>query len=461
MINGRIIMTPASFFSAHSYTFNRGIYPPANKSLSELKTVEVLPTPEQVFIPLLQHVGAVCESVVKPNAMVAVDDVVGDSKEFISAPVHASIPGKTARFSKTTLPNGRHVEVIPIKRDEEQSLNGQVLWDDYYGGEWVCDQINSYQPDDIVKAVKDAGVVGLGGAGFPTFVKLMKNDKKPVNTVLLNGCECEPYLTSDYRLMVEAPKPIICGALLVQRALDAEKVIICLEDNHHDAAVAIREAAKNTTIEVILAKTKYPQGGEKQLIKAVTGLEVPTGGLPADAGMAVINVGSAAAIARAVMRGKPLTHRVVTVTGRGIHETKNIFAPIGTPYRNLIDFCGGLTSEAARIVAGGPMMGFTLGSLDVPLTKGTSGITVLTHDEIQREEETACIRCGRCVDVCPMNLVPTKIALATRANNLDTATHYHIMSCVECGSCAYTCPSSIPLVQLIRTGKVMIRDKQH
>jgi electron transport complex protein RnfC len=289
----------------------------------------------------------------------------------------------------------------------------------------------------------------------------MKNEKKPINTILLNGCECEPYLTSDYRLMIEAPSPIICGALLAQRAIGAEKVIICLEDNHHDAAKSIREAAKGTTIEIVLAKTKYPQGGEKQLIKAVTNKEVPTGGLPADVGMAVINVGSAAAIARAVMRGKPLTHRVVTVTGRGIKEAKNIFAPIGTPYKNLIDFCGGLTEDAARVVSGGPMMGFTLGSLDVPLTKGTSGITILTHDEIQREDETACIRCGRCVDVCPMNLVPTKIALATRANNLDTAQHYHIMSCVECGSCAYTCPASIPLVQLIRTGKVMIRDKQH
>lgn len=454
-------MNLATLFSSNSYTFNRGIFPPTNKGLAEHKSIEILPSPDQVFVPLLQHVGAVCEATVKANTEVEAGDVIGQSEAFISSPVHSSVTGKTARFSKTTLPNGRHVEVIPIKCAKEQPLEGKALWDECFGGEWDSKGINKYQPEDIVAAVKSAGVVGLGGAGFPTFVKLMKNEKKPVNTVLLNGCECEPYLTSDYRMMVEAPKPIICGALLVQQALGAEKVIICLEDNHHDAAEAIREAAKDTKIEIVLAKTKYPQGGEKQLIKAVTNKEVPTGGLPADVGMAVINVGSAAAIARAVMREKPLTHRVVTVTGRGIKEAKNIFAPIGTPYQNLIDFCGGLTEDAARVVAGGPMMGFTLATLDVPLTKGTSGITILTKDEIQHEEETACVRCGRCVDVCPMNLVPTKIALATRANNLDIATHYHIMSCVECGSCAYTCPASIPLVQLIRTGKVMIRDKQH
>lgn len=454
-------MNLATLFSSSSYTFHRGIFPPTNKGLAEAKPIEVLPNPAQVFIPLLQHVGAVCEATVKANAEVAVGDVVGQAEAFISSPVHASAAGKTARFSKTTLPNGRHVEVIPIKCAEDQPLSGTVLWDECYGGDWAVNDINQFKPEDIVEAVKSAGVVGLGGAGFPTFVKLMKNEKKPVDTILLNGCECEPYLTSDYRMMIEAPKPIVCGALLAQQALGAEKIIICLEDNHHDAANAIREAAKDTNIEIVMAKTKYPQGGEKQLIKAVTGKEVPTGGLPADVGMAVINVGSAAAIARAVIRGKPLTHRVVTVTGRGIKEPKNIFAPIGTPYQNLIDFCGGLTQDAARVVAGGPMMGFTLATLDVPLTKGTSGITILTKDEIHHEAETACIRCGRCVDVCPMNLVPTKIALATRANNLDTAQHFHIMSCVECGSCAYTCPASIPLVQLIRTGKVMIRDKQH
>jgi electron transport complex protein RnfC len=233
-------------------------------------------------------------------------------------------------------------------------------------------------------------------------------------------------------------------------------VIVGIEDNKPEALERMRAAAADTDVEVMALRTKYPMGGEKQLIRAMVQRTVPTGGLPLAVGVVVTNVGTSAAVARAVLRGKPLTHRVITVTGAGIREPKNVLAPIGVSFAALIDFCGGFTEDAARVIAGGPMMGFALGSLEVPVTKGTSGITILTQTEVERAAETACIRCGRCVDVCPLGLVPTRIALAARHRNWEQAERHHIMACMECGCCAYTCPASIPLVQLIRSGKVQL-----
>jgi electron transport complex protein RnfC len=258
-------------------------------------------------------------------------------------------------------------------------------------------------------------------------------------------------------LMLEAPAPIITGALLAGRATGAKDVIICVEDNKPEAIEALQAAANGSGVEIRTMHTKYPQGGEKQLISAVLDKAVPNGGLPLDVGVVVINVGTAAALARATLRNKPLTHRIVTVTGAGIKEPKNLLVPVGASYRELIDFCGGLTDDATRVISGGPMMGFTLGNLDSPVTKGTSGITVLTEDEVQREKETACVRCGRCAEVCPMYLVPTKLALASRWRHTDVLTAYHIGACMECGCCAYTCPARLPLVQLIRLGKILVR----
>ena len=294
------------------------------------------------------------------------------------------------------------------------------------------------------------------GAAFPAHVKYTPNDDKPVDTVLINGCECEPYLTPDYRVMLEGTQAVIAGAILAGRAAGARDIIIGIEDNKPEAVKVLRHAAQGTDVQIAVLKTKYPQGSEKQLIMAVLKREVPLGGLPLDVGVAVSNVGTAAAIARAVMRGKPLTHRVVSVTGSGIRNPKNLLVPIGISYRELIDYCGGLKEDAARIISGGPMMGFAFANLDAPVTKGTSAMTVLTAEDVRKAEETACIRCGRCVDACPMNLVPTKIALASRAKDVDLAQAYHIMACFECGSCAFTCPASIPLVQLVRTGKAQV-----
>lgn len=446
--------------TAETDSFAGGVHSPERKEGAAQVPIEVLPTPRQVRIPLLQHLGAACQATVKPRAEVALGDVVGEAKAFVSAPVHASVTGTVARASVATLPDGRHVAVVPIKAAEEQPLAGRRLFEHVLGGEWPIDGLDDYEPQQIVDATKRAGLVGLGGAAFPTHVKLTRNERKPIDLVLLNGCECEPYLTADYRLMLEAPRAVVSGTLLAQRATGARVARICIEDNKPKAIDALRSATRDTTVEVRILKTKYPQGGERQLVMAAAGREVPTGGLPLDVGVVVMNVATAVALARAVIHARPLTHRIVTVAGAGIRQPKNLLVPIGTSYRELLDYCGGLTDDAARVVVGGPMMGFTAASLDAPVTKGTSGLTVLSRDDVRKSDETNCLRCGRCVDVCPQRLVPTKIALASRFGNLGLAKRYHIAACMECGCCAYVCPASIPLVQLVRTGKAMLRNGQ-
>ena len=447
----------ALFFkgSAGGGTFPRGVHPPEWKTYSEDAAIEVVPPPQKVMLPLLQNVGAPSKPIVKPKAMVAFGEKVADGGAFVSAPLHAPIAGKVLKTGVTTLANGRHVSAIPIKADGDQ-LAGQALYDEILGGEWPKDGFEKFDIQEIVDAIQGAGIVGLGGAAFPTHVKYVPNEKKPIHTVLINGCECEPYLTSDYRLMLEAPEAIVSGALVAGRVTGAKEIFIGIEDNKPKAVEALRKAAAGTSIQVAVLKTKYPQGSEKQLILALTGKKVPVGGLPLDVGIAVSNVGTATAMARAVLRGKPLTHRVVTVTGGGITNPKNLLAPIGIPLGELIDFCGGLTDDAARMISGGPMMGFSFTDLNSPVTKGTSGVTILTAAEVKKAEETTCVRCGRCVDVCPMNLVPTKLALASRHKDIELAKRYNIMACFECGSCAYICPASIPLVQLVRTGKAVV-----
>jgi electron transport complex protein RnfC len=355
----------------------------------------------------------------------------------------------------TTLANGRHMQAIVIRGDGEQ-LDGQALWDELYGGQWPQKSYQTMDPAEISAAINASGIVGLGGAAFPTHVKIIPSDQKPIDTLMVNGCECEPYLTTDYRLMVEAPEAIVAGALLAARAVGAPKTFIGIENNKLEAVASLRRAAAGAGIKIAVLKTKYPQGSEKHLIKAVLNREVPLGGLPSDIGVAMTNVATVTSVARGVMRNIPLTHRVISVTGGGIISPKNLLVPIGAPMGALIDYCGGLRKTAARIIAGGPMMGFAFTNPKTPVTKGTSGITVLTHEEIRRVDETVCIRCGRCVDVCPMNIVPTKAAMASRFKNLNLAQKYNIMACFECGSCAYVCPAGLPLVQHIRTGKALI-----
>lgn len=436
-------------------TFDHGVHPPERKTFAEEMPIEVIPSPKKVVLPLLQNVGAPCEPVVKPRQIVAFGEVLGKGAGFVSAALHAPIAGKVGKLSMTTLANGRHVKAIPITAEGEQ-LSGEALREEIFGGEWPTADIAQYDPKAIADAIHAAGIVGLGGAAFPTHVKLMPNEKKPVHTFIVNGCECEPFLTTDYRMMLETSGAIVTGTLLAARATGAKDIVLGIEDNKPEAVKVMQAATAGTGIKVAVLKTKYPQGSEKQLIMAVTGLEVPLGGLPLDVGVAVSNVGTMAAVARAVIKGKPLTHRAVTVTGGGIRQPKNLLVPIGISMGELIEYCGGLAPEAVRLVAGGPMMGFAFADLNAPVTKGTSGITVLTADDLRSAAETNCVRCGRCVDVCPMKLVPTKIALACRHKDIALAQKYSIMACFECGCCAFICPAQIPLVQLIRSGKALI-----
>lgn len=434
--------------------FAGGVHPPENKHLAADQPIEVLPTPPIVNVPLHQHAGAACVSKVKFKQEVKWGEMIADAEAFVSAPVHSPVNGTAQVGGVTTLANGRHVKTQPIKAGPAQP-DAAALKQILFGGPWPFDVIDRMDPAEIVKKCRAGGLVGEGGAAFPTHVKLTRNEKRPVDTLLVNGCECEPYLTSDYRLMLEASGAIMAGALLAARAAGATRIVIAIEDNKPAAVDHMRAVAEEHGATVAVVPTKYPMGGEKQLIPTVLGRAVPNGGLPLDVGVVVINVGTAAALAGAVLRDRPVTHRVVSVTGAGIARPKNILAPIGAPVSALIEFCGGLKPDAARVLAGGPMMGFALNLLDVPVTKGTSGIVCLSKDDVRRAEETACVRCGRCVDVCPLRLVPTKIALASRHKDWETAKRYHLRVCCECGCCAYVCPAGIPLVQLIRMGKVM------
>lgn len=436
-----------------SGTFRRGVHPPEQKHFSADAPIEAIPTPAEVIIPLQQHIGAPCKPVVKPKQEVAYGDLIGDNDAFISAKLHSPIAGIVQKMAVTTLPNGRHVEAIRIKAEGRQ-FTAEENYRECMGGRWAKSVVG-YDPDEVTQAINNAGIVGLGGAAFPTHVKIAPS-KKPVGTLIVNGCECEPYLTADDRLMRDIPDAVITGALLAGFATNVKDIFVGIEENKPQAIESIYNAAKGTRVKVAVLKTKYPQGSEKHLIKAVVNRVVPMGGLPSDIGVTVSNVTTIVAVARAVIRHMPLTHRVVCVTGAGVVQPKNILAPFGISYRELIEFCGGLTKDAARILSGGPMMGFAFADLDMPLTKGTGGVTVLTHEDIERQRETSCLRCGRCVDVCPMNLVPARLAVAARHRNLNLMEKYKIRGCMECGCCAYVCPAVIPLVQLIRVGKAMI-----
>ncbi len=439
--------------------FRHGIHPPDNKSLSNESKVEVMETPETVTLPLLQHLGVPCKQTVKFGQMVGYGEMIGKGEAFVSASLHSPVAGKVKKNTMVTLPNGMHLPALSIQTKGEQ-ISGQKLWDEMRSKKWPRDCISIYDPHTIVKVIHASGIVGLGGAAFPTHVKVTPNDTRMIDTLMINGCECEPYLTCDDSLMKEAPRAIVAGALLTARAVSAREIVICVEDNKPDAVKKLIEATEQTVVKIAVLKTKYPQGSEKQLIKSVIGLEIPLGGLPSDVGVAMSNVGTMATVARAIIKESPLTHRVISVSGRGIKYPKNLFVPIGISIAEVIKYCGGLTQDAARVVAGGPMMGFSFSDFNTPVTKGTSGITILTHDEIKSDQETACIRCGRCVDACPMNLIPTRLALAARYNNPSIASQYHIHACFECGCCSYVCPAKINLVQLIRTGKKLATANQ-
>jgi electron transport complex protein RnfC len=430
-------------------TFPGGVHPPEEKELSEHCAFEAMPMPSMVILPLSQHLGKQATPTVEKRAVVARGQVIAQADGFISAPVHASITGTVKSIGREHNSNGYMKEamvIIPAKLKEGEELPADVTLPPL--------DPSTVTADEIRTRVKEAGVVGQGGAAFPTFVKLSPPEGKELDAVIINGCECEPYLTRDDRFMVERPDAIVSGLALIMRALGVKRGVIGIESNKPDAIAAMQKAiAGHEGLEVCALQTKYPQGAEKMLIKAVNGREVPPGKLPLDVGVVIQNIGTAVAIHDAVARGEASLTAAVTVTGRGIRTPKNLLIPVGTPIKDVIEFCGGLTDDAAKVIVGGPMMGVAQFNLEAPIMKATSGIVVLTGDDVRAQEETSCLRCGKCVDACPLHLLPTRLARLAELNRLEEAEELGITVCMECGSCAFTCPAKIPLVQWLRLGK--------
>jgi electron transport complex protein RnfC len=430
-------------------TFPRGIHPPEYKNATEEKALEPLPAPEKVVIPLHQHFGAPAEPLVKKGDEVFMGQKIGEAKVLFSAGVHSSVSGKVQAVDGFNHPLGKPILSVTITNDGEDRISPELRGED---------APFSLSPDEIRQKVKEAGIVGLGGAAFPTAVKLSPPKDKPIDTVILNGCECEPMLTADYRLMLEYPEDILKGAELVRLATGAEKIIVGIENNKKEAFEIFRSQSPGFAFETVLLKTKYPQGAEKNLISALLKRDVPRGGLPFDVGVVVQNVGTVKAVWDAVSLGRPLIERAVTVSGTGIPEPKNLMVRVGTLFQDAIDFCGGGKDDSNMMIMGGPMMGLSQWTAQVPVIKGTSGILVWSEAKPARERD--CISCSRCVTHCPMGLVPTQLMKYVKYDFLDEAEAWGALDCVECGCCQYSCPAKIPLVHWIRLGKNQIIAKK-
>jgi electron transport complex protein RnfC len=411
-----------------------------------------LPSPSIAVIPLSQHTGAPNTPTVKVGDHVKIGTLIGSTSAPVSAPVHASISGDVIAIEDRLCPAGNKIQSIIIKNDfKEESVEFKHV-----------DSIDNLNSEELLKKIKDAGIVGLGGAAFPTSIKLSPPKGKIIDTVIANGAECEAYLTTDYRVMIEFHEEIIKGILIELKILNAKRGIIAIENNKIDAAdlLAKKIIEKNLQdkIEVVLLKTKYPQGGEKQLIKAVLGREVPSGGLPLDVGVVVQNVGTLKAISEAVFEGRPLIERGITVSGSAINNPGNYIVRIGTQVNEIIDKVGGLNKKLRKLVFGGPMTGVAQSSIEVPVLKGTSGILFFGEEAIEMapEEESPCIRCASCVDACPIGLLPVLIDHAYRRNDMKLAESLNAVDCIECGVCSYVCPAKRHLTENIKKAKQSI-----
>lgn len=421
-----------------------GVHPSERKEFTEHLALKRFPEPEEVVIPLSMHAGAPANPVVQVGDTVKVGQKIGEAAGFISAPVHSSVSGTVVAIEDHGHATRGTCLSVVIKSDGKDTLDESVK---------PNKSLEELTPDEIVEIVKEAGIVGMGGAGFPTSVKL--KPAKPVDTILLNGCECEPLLTADHRVLLEYADDVIYGLKAIIKAVGAEKGVIVIEDNKPDAIELMKEkTAAIDNIEVVEAKTKYPQGAEKMLIKRVTGRKVPSGGLPADVGCVVSNISTTKAISDAIQKGMPLVERVVTVTGERLKNPGNFIVKIGTNTQDLIDYCGGLVGDDITIKAGGPMMGFVLSDTNVPIMKGSNGIIAVETDHTK---EQPCIKCGRCMDVCPMELSPLYFAKFADEENWQGMKDKNVMDCIECRCCEYICSSKIPLVTKIKAGKNAVR----
>jgi len=422
-----------------------GVHPPGRKIASDA-AIERAPLPERVLLPICQHIGAPAKPIVKAGDHVDVGQLIAESGGGCSAPIHASISGEVKASITVIGANGLPVEAIVIEGD------GEDTWIDLSPAD-----PDSLSHEDTLNRIADAGIVGLGGAAFPTHVKLNRPPDSPVHTLLINGAECEPYITSDDRLLLAQPDRVVAGIKILMRLLSIEKAVIGIEDNKPRAVESMRQAVAKVSLpgklSVVAVHAKYPMGAEKTLIKAILGVEAPEGGFPTDIGIVVQNVATLAAIADAVVDGRPLVERVVTVAGL-VAQPKNLISRFGTPASALIDYCGGITEEADTVIFGGPMMGVAQALADAPLVKSTNCVLVKKAD---LKTEFNCIRCGRCIQRCPMGLMPLMYVNMVKKSMIADLAGYHLMNCVECGACAYDCPANIPIVSYIKVGKSKLR----
>lgn len=431
-------------------TFTKGgVHPPEDK-LSAGSPIRVLPIPETANIPVCQHLGSPSEPLVKKGDMVKTGQIIAKSSGFVSANIHSSVTGKVAKIDKLMDSSGYRRVTVSINTENDE-------WHDGIDTSTTHIKNITLTGPEIIAKTLDAGIVGLGGATFPTHIKLSVPRGKKAEFLIINGVECEPCLTADHRLMLEKGEELITGIRLIMKALNVEKAIIGIENNKPDAISHLESlTAGQENIKVQPLKVKYPQGAEKQLIKAILNREVPAGKLPIEVGAVVDNVGTAFAVYEAIQKNKPLIERIVTVTGKNLASPSNFLVRLGTPVSDLIAAAGGLPDDTGKVINGGPMMGKALNSLDVPVTKGTSGILVVPREEAFRKPVVNCIRCAKCVGICPMGLEPYLLKAASEHKKWDMAGYERIMDCMECGSCSYLCPSGIPLLDFIRLGKATV-----
>lgn len=424
-------------------TFRGGVHPKDNKVYTASKPIEELPVPQELAFPLSQHIGAPCTPCVQVGDQVKMGQKIADSDAFISAPIFSSVSGTVTKIEKRPVHNGTEVDSIIIENDYNDTMDESVVPIDY----------KSVAPDDIPGLVREAGIVGMGGAAFPTHVKLMPPPSAKIDTVIINGAECEPYLTSDHRVMLETPEEVILGLKAVLYRFGITNGHIAIEDNKPDAIALMKKLCEKENITVDTLKKKYPQGGEKQLIYAVTKRKVPVGKLPADVGCVVINVDTCSAIGRKFMYGTPLMRRIITVSGTPFEKNINYKVRLGTSVDFIIENAGGLKKTPKKLIVGGPMMGVAQFRTDIPVIKANSSILALTKKEAEIPEEDPCIRCGKCVEHCPMKLMPLYLQSYSDKGDLESCEKYNVTACIECGCCSFGCPSKRNLVQSIRIAK--------
>ncbi|MBI9052244.1 MAG: electron transport complex subunit RsxC [Bacteroidales bacterium] len=428
-------------------TFPKGGVHPEEGKYSEKSAIETLPLPKTVSIPIAQHIGAPSKAIVAKGDKVKVGDKIAESTGFVSANIHSSVSGTVVKVDNVLDSTGykRSCVIIDVEGDE---------WNENIDRSTDLKKEISLTDREIIQKINELGIVGLGGATFPSHVKLSVPDGKKIDALVINGVECEPYLTSDHRLMLEKAEEMLIGIQILMKALSVNSALIGIENNKPDAIAHLENLVKDYPgIEVHALKVQYPQGGEKQLIKSLINREVPSGGLPLDVGAVVHNVGTAVAVYEAVQKNKPLFERVVTLTGKSIQKPSNFMVRTGTPVADLIAAAGGLPEDTGKVINGGPMMGKAINSLEVPVVKGTSGILIMPSDLSKRKVESNCIRCAKCVSVCPQGLEPFLLNKLSQVEKYDKLEVNAVMDCIECGSCAYTCPAGLPLLDYIRLGK--------